>query len=161
MNYIKIGLGIFFLLAVSRFVPHPPNFTSLIALSFYVPAIFGIKFLPIILTSYIITDLYIGFHDVVFFTWGSIIFIGLFSKYFLHSINSRIIGSLFGAIVFFLVTNFGVWSLGYYGYDFKGIILCYTLALPFFGYTLISTLLYSILIESIYKIYLLKIKKII
>ena len=35
-------LGIFLALAVSRFVPHPPNFTSLIALSFYIPVLFGI-----------------------------------------------------------------------------------------------------------------------
>ena len=37
MNYLKISLGIFTLLAASRFIPHPPNFTSLLALSFYVP----------------------------------------------------------------------------------------------------------------------------
>ena len=44
MNYFKISLGIFIALAASRFVPHPPNFTSLLALSFYVPAILGLKF---------------------------------------------------------------------------------------------------------------------
>ena len=43
-NNLLICIGVFFSLAVSRFIPHPPNFTSLIALSFYVPAIFGIKF---------------------------------------------------------------------------------------------------------------------
>ena len=40
MTYIKFALGIFVALAASRFIPHPPNFTNLIALSFYVPAIF-------------------------------------------------------------------------------------------------------------------------
>ena len=45
-SYIKISIGIFLLIAVSRFVPHPPNFTSLIALSFYVPAILGKKYIP-------------------------------------------------------------------------------------------------------------------
>ena len=39
MNYLKISLGILLALAASRFVPHPPNFTSLMALSFYVPAL--------------------------------------------------------------------------------------------------------------------------
>ena len=33
----NICLGIFLALAISRFIPHPPNFTSLIALSFYIP----------------------------------------------------------------------------------------------------------------------------
>ena len=41
MNYLKVSIGIFFALAASRFIPHPPNFTSLIALSFYVPALLG------------------------------------------------------------------------------------------------------------------------
>ena len=41
MKYLKISLGIFIVLAASRFIPHPPNFTSLIALSFYVPLFLG------------------------------------------------------------------------------------------------------------------------
>ena len=49
MNYLKISIGIFFALAASRFIPHPPNFTSLIALSFYVPAILGVRFIPVLL----------------------------------------------------------------------------------------------------------------
>ena len=73
MNYIKLTLGIFTVLAVSRFIPHPPNFTSLIALSFYVPAIFGKRSIPIVLISFLITDLFIGFHNTLFFTWGSVL----------------------------------------------------------------------------------------
>ena len=72
MNYLKISLGIFVVLAASRFVPHPPNFTSLIALSLYVPLIFGLKFIPVLILSFIITDLFIGFHSLTLFTYGSI-----------------------------------------------------------------------------------------
>ena len=54
MNYMKVSLGIFVALAASRFIPHPPNFTSLLALSFYVPALLGAKFLPVLLLSFII-----------------------------------------------------------------------------------------------------------
>ena len=147
MNYIKISLGIFLVLAASRFVPHPPNFTSLIALSFYIPAIFGIKFIPALIFSFFLTDLIIGFHSTIFFTWGSVIFIGLISKFFILSISNRITGSLFGALLFFLITNFGVWSMGLYGYSFEGLIACYTLAIPFFGQTIISTLIYAFIFE--------------
>jgi len=66
MNYLKISIGIFIALAASRFIPHPPNFTSLIALSFYVPAILGIRYLPALLISFVLTDLFIGFHEVTF-----------------------------------------------------------------------------------------------
>ncbi len=152
MNYLKISLGIFIVLAASRFVPHPPNFTSLIALSLYVPLIFGLKFLPVLILSFIITDLFIGFHSLALFTWGSIIFIGLISKFFKSKIHFRIFGALLGACLFFTITNFGVWSMGSYGYTFEGLASCYILAIPFFGNTLVSTLLYSFLIELLLKI---------
>ena len=158
MNYLKISLGIFVALAASRFIPHPPNFTSLIALSFYVPALLGLRYLPILILSFIITDLFIGFHGVTLFTWGSVVIIGLFSKYFIKSILSRVSGALIGAFVFFLITNFGVWSLGSYGYTIEGFILCYTLAIPFFAYSLISTFIFSGIIEGIYKLKFVKFK---
>ena len=54
------------MLSASRFVPHPPNFTSLLALSFYVPVLFGRKFIPVVILSFLLTDLIIGFHNTVF-----------------------------------------------------------------------------------------------
>ena len=56
MNFLKISLGIFVALAASRFVPHPPNFTSLIALSFYVPAMMGRKFIISSFASFIVGE---------------------------------------------------------------------------------------------------------
>ena len=156
MNYLKISFGIFFVLAASRFIPHPPNFTSLLALSFYVPALLGVRYLPALMISFVITDLFIGFHGVVFFTWGSVAVIGLASKFFVSSIFGRISGALSGACLFFIVTNFGVWSNGSYGYSIEGLTICYTLALPFFSYTIISTFIFSGIIEGLLK---LKIRK--
>ena len=156
MNYLRISFGIFFVLAASRFIPHPPNFTSLLALSFYVPALLGVRYLPALMISFVITDLFIGFHGVVFFTWGSVAVIGLASKFFVSSIFGRISGALSGACLFFIVTNFGVWSNGSYGYSIEGLIICYTLALPFFSYTIISTFIFSGIIEGLLQ---LKIRK--
>ena len=153
MNYLKISIGIFLALAASRLIPHPPNFTSLIALSFYVPAIFGIKFIPALILCFIFTDLFIGFHGLVIFTWGSVILIGLITIYFTSSLITRILGALIGAFLFFLITNFGVWTLGSYGYDIKGLITCYILAIPFFTNTIISTFLFSSIIEGLHMIF--------
>ena len=152
MKYFKILIGIFAALAASRFVPHPPNFTSLLALSFYVPAILGIRYIPALLISFVITDILIGIHSLVIFTWGSVMFIGLLSQYFTKNFKLRISGALVGACFFYLITNFGVWSMGTYGYSFEGLILCYTLAIPFFGYSLISTFIFSVVIEYLLKL---------
>ena len=158
MKYLQISIGIFIALASSRFIPHPPNFTSLLALSFYVPAIFGIRFLPALIISFLITDLFIGFHESILFTWGSVILIGFLSKFFISNIVTRISGALIGALLFYLITNFGVWSLGSYGYNLNGILTCYTLALPFFAYSLISTFIFSGVIEFFYKLNFLRLK---
>ena len=151
MKYLKISIGIFATLAASRFIQHPPNFTSLLALSFYVPAILGIRYLPALVLSFFITDLVIGFHGTTLFTWGSVILIGLLSKFFISNTITRISGALIGASLFFVITNFGVWSLGFYGYTIEGLITCYTLAIPFFGNTIVGTIIFSSIIEVFLK----------
>ena len=153
MRYIKVTIGVLMALSASRFIPHPPNFTSLIALSFYIPAVFGIRYIPAVILALLFTDFIIGFHSTMLFTSGSIVLIGLISEYFNKSILFRIFGALIGAIIFFLISNFGVWLGGSYGYNFNGFISCYILALPFFGYTLISTFVFSVIIETAYKLY--------
>ena len=162
MNYLKISLGIFVALAASRFIPHPPNFTSLLALSFYVPALLGVRFIPALLISFAITDLVIGFHTTTLFTWGSVLLIGFMSGYFTNNVMTRISGALLGTLVFFIITNFGVWTNGMYGYNIEGLVTCYTMAIPFFAYSLISTLVFSSIIETLYKfkflIYFIRLK---
>ena len=88
----------------------------------------------------------------------NVILIGLCSKFFLSSIYTRIVGSLLGAFMFYLITNFGVWSMGSYGYSFEGLLLCYTLAIPFFAYSLISTFVFSGIIEGVIKLNLIKLE---
>ncbi|MDC3021378.1 hypothetical protein OAZ96_01430 [Pelagibacteraceae bacterium] len=157
---LKIALSIFLALAVSRFIPHPPNFTSLIALSFYVPAIFGSRYMPVVLLSFVFTDMVIGFHNTLLFTWGSVIFIGIFSRYFTKSILTRISGALTGALIFFIITNFGVWVSGMYQANLNGLIESYVMGLPFFGYSLVSTFIFGSLIETVYKFTKFSLKKI-
>ena len=154
-----IFIGIFASLAASRFIPHPPNFTSLIALSFYVPVLLGLRFLPALLISFAITDFIIGYHTATHWTWGSVLVIGLVSQYFNKNISYRLTGTLLAASLFFLITNFGVWTTGMYSYTLSGLLNCYILAIPFFTYNLISTILFSLLIETGFKLYKTKLLK--
>ena len=151
MRYLKVSIFILISLTLSRFIPHPPNFTSLIALSFYLPAFFGRQYIPIILISFLITDLIIGMHNLTFFTWGSVIIIGLISKYLKKNMLLRLSGSLLGAIIFFVITNIGVYLSGYYGFGISSLITCYIMAIPFFSNTIISALLFSLLFEAFNK----------
>ena len=146
---IKISIGILFVLAVSRFIPHPPNFTSLIALSFYVPSFLGLRYVPHLIISFAITDFIIGYHGLVFWTWGSVLLISSLTLKFKGSIKLRLPGAILGAVIFFILTNFGVWTTGFYGYSASGLITCFTMAIPFFASSLFSTLIFSLLIESV------------
>lgn len=151
MKHLKIFFAVLAMLSASRFIPHPPNFTSLLALSFYIPLVFGSRYILAVIISLFITDMIIGFHSTMFFTLGSVFIIGIISKSFKKTIFSRLSGALGGAIIFFILSNFGVWSQGYYGFTFSGFITCYTMALPFFGYSLVSTFIFSAVIETILK----------
>lgn len=47
--------------------------------------------------------------------------------------------TLSGSIVFFLLSNFGTFLSGYYGYSFAGFIECYTMAIPFYKSEMANT----------------------
>ena len=68
--------------------------------------------------------------------------------------------SVVGSLFFFLTTNFAVWIIwDFYPKTFEGLISCYTLAIPFFQNTIISTCFFSIILTFLSK-YLIKINNI-
>ena len=105
--------------------------------------------MPHLIISFAITDFIIGYHGLVMWTWGSVLLISLLTLKFKGSIKLRLPGAILGAVIFFILTNFGVWTTGLYGYSASGLITCYTLAIPFFASSFFSTLLFSLLIESV------------
>ena len=60
-------LGCVGIVLIFRIIPHPPNFTPVIALSLYLPIIFGIWSLPFCILGFAITDYFIGFHCLLIF----------------------------------------------------------------------------------------------
>jgi hypothetical protein len=57
--------------------------------------------------------------------------------------NLFIFGFL-GSVIFFLISNFGVWILsGMYEKNLNGLAYCYFLALPFFVNTVLSTIIFT------------------
>ena len=107
----KFILISFLSIILSRLLPHPPNFTSTIAVAFYLPALFGAKFLIVALSAFIISDLILGLHSLVFFTWGSLFLIAYLAKYF-QKFYFRIFRGFIKLHYFF--SSFKLWCL-----DFK------------------------------------------
>ena len=99
-----------------------------------------------------ISDMWLGFHNVLFFVYFSFLVIFLIALQFNKSINFKNITSisLSSSIVFFIVSNFGVWLIGY-PKSLQGLYTCYIAAIPFFHNTIISTLLFSYAFLYAYK----------
>ena len=149
LNKFYLFIGCLGLILLYRLIPHPPNFTPVIAMALYLPIFFGLWSIPFLLLAFAITDYFIGFHSLLIWTWGSLALVGLISKYG-KNILSRLFATFLGAIVFFIISNFGVWySGGLYDHTLEGLIKCYIMALPFFTNTLLSTIIFALLIEFI------------
>ena len=135
------------LLVLSRLIPHPPNFTPLIAGAIFLPFLLKDKWVIICLPilCLFISDYFLGFHEVMIWTYSGFFIIGLLTSMLSTTKLSNLIGlSLCCPTVFFLISNFGVWiGSPNYSPDVQGLIECYLLALPFYSSSLVATLLFS------------------
>ncbi len=101
----------------------------------------------------IITDLVIGNNWILLFTWSGFAILGLFG-YFLKRKKSltvrhipRILGvGIAGILIYDIWTNFGTFLGGWYSHTWEGFVLCYTNALPFMFWHLLSTTIAMILV---------------
>ena len=112
MNYLKGIIFLTTLLVLSRIIPHPPNFTPILAGIIFLPFIKrDIKFSVFVpLGGMLISDLIIGMHSLMLWTYGPIIILSLLSYYFSNDKASRIASlAIASPAVFYLMSNFGVW----------------------------------------------------
>ncbi len=148
------------LAALSRLIPHPPNFAPITSLALFGAATLTDRRLAILvpILSLFLSDLCIeGLHRMgLMASWG--IYPGMWMTYtafllisllgFLlrhHRTVPAITGAaLAGSVIFYVVTNFGVWAGGnLYPHTLEGLLICYAAAIPFFQNTLIGDAVYS------------------
>jgi len=150
-----IGILLIVITALTRLVPHLPNFAPLVAISLFSGVYLKKKWsflLP--LGLYILTDLILGLHNTVLFTWGSIILIFFLGRILSGSKTpvSTAAYTLLSSFIFFLISNFGVWLMGWYTRTGQGLITCFNMAIPFFRTSLISDLVYVFVLFTIYEL---------
>ena len=165
-----IIFSIFAIIFVGRIIPHPYNFTPLIGMTLLSGFLFKNRLLAMIipLLSFWLSDIFINnyiysgyyngftiFQSGMFWTYGSVLAISLIGSKFLSSskISKVCLASLSGSTIFFIISNLGVWfSSAMYAKSLAGLIQCYTLALPFYGSSLIGDLIYSSIFFSAYNL---------
>jgi hypothetical protein len=139
---------------LSRFIDHAPNFTPTIAL-----ALFGGVYLPrkytiiVPLLFMLLSDLVLGFHHTMFFTWGSVVLISVFGVWMrqYNKFSNFLMAGTGSAVLFFIVTNLGAWP-SLYAVTWQGLTECFIAAIPFFRNTFVSTIIYSTVLYATYEL---------
>ena len=142
--------------AATRFLPHPPNFTAIGGMALFGAATLTNKKLAFIvpIMAMLISDLFIpnGFDLSVYTAFIAIAAMGLLIS------NKKgpmpvIVGSISASVIFFAISNFGVWaSQAMYTKNAIGLMTCFEAAIPFFPNTLAADLFFSSLLFSSYAI---------
>jgi len=70
----------------------------------------------------------------------------------------NLVYSLFSAVLFFVVTNFGVWLVGWYPPTLEGLIQCYVNGIPFFRASIVSNLVYMFILTSVFNLVTAKVE---
>ena len=155
-------IALILILALARLIPHPPNFTPIIAVAIMSGYFFkniNLSFLTLVVAM-LIGDIFIGFYENMIFVYASLLLITFVFYKISNKINfkSLFIYGFIGSLIFFIISNFGVWALGSPGvYDIvyeknlNGLVECYILAIPFFGNTFLSTVIFAYPAIFIYK----------
>ena len=139
---------------VMRLSEHPYNFTPILAISLFSGICFYNRkyLLTVPLLMMFVSDYFLGFHGSIhYWVYAPIaicLFVGIAVRNSLSG-YAVLYSSVLCSVIFFIISNFGVWIIGY-PKTFEGFISCYIMALPFFKNTLIGTVVYSYLFLYVY-----------
>ena len=140
------NLAIILLAVVVRLIPHAPNFAPIGGLALFSGSHFKKKIaLTIPLAAMFISDIFLGFHKTIPYVYLSFIIIALIGSLINKDKWQTLLkASLVSSVIFFLITNFGVWATGtMYQKNLGGLLQSYVMGLPFFRNTILSDLFYS------------------
>ncbi len=153
---------VIFSAALIRLLPHPPNFTPIAAMALFGGAYLNKKFaFSVPLGAMFISDIFLGFHSTMPYVYGSFILAGLIGLWLKKhkSAKNVLCSTLLSSILFFLITNFGVWAQGWYPRNLSGLWESYVMGIPFFKNTVAGDLFYSGIFFGTYELVQLLVSK--
>ena len=148
LQSIAIPAGLILAAALSRLLPHPPNFSPVEASALFAGAYLLDRRVAILvpILAMLLSDLVLGFHALVPVTYGCMAIMALAGRWLAGNAGVGRVAALgfASATFFFLVSNFFVWlTQGMYPMSLAGLQLCYVEALPFFQNEVAGVALYS------------------
>jgi hypothetical protein len=146
MKNIITVLTLVLVAGLSRLIPHPWNFTAVGAMALFSGTRMPHKALAFLapLLTLVWTDAILGFHETALYVYAAVALITIIGFLIDGKKSSIVAGSLVGSILFFAITNFGVWLVqGMYPRTGAGLLACFTSAIPFFGNQVAGDLFYA------------------
>ena len=154
--------ALIFIAALTRVIPHPPNFSPIEAVALFGGAYFAKRHWALIvpLVAMFASDLLLGVINGGIY-WSYFASAGYLLVYACIALSTvlgfglrgkvgagRVLAySLAGSLLFFVVTNFGVWASGsMYPKTLAGLGAAYIAGIPFFQWTVLGTLFYAALL---------------
>ena len=149
------------LAAMSRLLPHPPNFAPIGGMALFGAAYFTKRYWAFIvpitamwISSLVLNntmhahlyDRFVWFGSDSIFIYGTFALIILFGMFTLKKVRlpNLILSALGASVIFFLVSNFGFWLMWtMYPKTFVGLMACYSAGIPFFHNTVLGDLMYT------------------
>lgn len=142
----KITWAMVGLAAAARLIPHPWNFTPLVALALYAGARSpklraGVG---VTLAAFLLSDAILGFHKGMWFVYGAAMIPVLLGSLLRgrESVGTVVAAGLLSNLSFFAITNFMVWTGSMYPHTMAGLSACFTAAIPFYGNQLMGDALF-------------------
>ncbi|MDI6766019.1 MAG: hypothetical protein QME52_04260 [Bacteroidota bacterium] len=156
MTRYLFTFSIILMAALSRLLPHPPNVAPITALALFGGVYLDKKHTFIVpIAAMLIADFFIGFHSEMLWVYASFIAIGFIGLWLRKhkGILTGIGATLIGSVLFFVVTNFGVWLSPTFMYPrtLDGLLQCYAAAIPFFRNTLAGDFIYVGVLFGLYE----------
>ena len=147
--------------AISRVFPHINNFTPIAAMALFGGVYFSDKRLAFIvpLVAMIVSDVILeftsgwGFHNTIVYVYVAFILTSAIGLLVRKNTNVQTVlgASVLSSLLFFIITNFGVWAASGGVGGASGLATTYILGVPFFAPTLLGDLFFnSILFGTFY-----------
>jgi len=149
MLYLLIALGV-----IARLVPHLPNFVPIGAIGIFATKEKGTwKSAAIVLAMMLITDLFLGFSYASIYVYAGMLLYVLWGKLTRFGWWGYLAAPVGGSLTFFMISNLGVYLGPWYTHDLAGFVKCFTLAVPFYKFTLLSDIIFTAGLFGVFYIY--------
>jgi len=137
---------------IGRLIDHAPNFTPMFGIAIYAGYLFDKKYAILVpILALLISNCFLDSCSL----FMTLIICSCFALPsvlgdFVKSFKSALVISFASPLIFFVVSNFAVWCNGWYSQDINGLLCCYSNAIPFFKYSVTSSIFFTTVLFGIH-----------